>query len=123
MQASGNNLSYKNNLFYNCASVGMGNSGGTATIDYNSYLNSGQSAVGAHDVSSSSAPNPFSNVNLGVQLSSDNALWNNRVSLGAPFDTLDLYGNALTADRGAAQYGITNKLGVPTNFGGTPAPQ
>lgn len=118
-------ITYKNNVFYNCSSVGIDNgSGGTTTMDYNSYLNSNQSAVGSHDVSvSSGAPNPFSNLTgSSVALASDNADWNNRVSLGAPYDTLDLYGNALTTDRGAAQYG-TNKLGVPTNFGGTPTPQ
>ena len=118
-------ITYKNNIFYNCALVGMVNgSGGTTTVDYNSYLNSNQSTVGSHDVSvSSGAPNPFSNLAGGsVALSSDNANWNNRVSLGAPYDTLDLYGDALTTDRGAAQFG-TNKLGAPINFGGTPIPQ
>lgn len=119
-------ITWKNNLFYNCNNILMtGGSGGTTTMDYNSYLNSSQSAVGSHDVSvSSGAPNPFSNLTGGsVALASDNADWNNRVSLGAPFDTLDLYGNALTTNRGAAQFGATNKLGVPTNFGGTPTPQ
>lgn len=106
-------MAWKNNLFYNCSSVSM--SGGTNTFDYNSYLNSSQSAIGAHDVSSSSAPNPFTNINLGAQLASENALWNNRVSLGSPYDTLDLYGNAFTSDRGAAQF-VT--LNPPTSFSG-----
>lgn len=118
-------ITYKNNVFYNCASVGMNNgSGGTNTIDYNSYLNSNQSTVGSHDVSvSSGAPNPFSNLVGGsVALASDNADWNNRVSLGSPYDTLDLYGNALTTDRGAAQFGA-NGIGTPINLGGSATPQ
>lgn len=108
-------ITYNNNLFYNCASVGATNPSGTTTMDYNSYLCSSQSTVGAHDVSvSSSCPNPFTNINLGAQLASDNADWNSRVSLGSPYDTLDLYGNAFTTDRGAAQF-VT---ATPPVFGG-----
>jgi hypothetical protein len=96
-------LTVKNNLWYNCASVTM--TGGSNTLDYNSFLNSSQSAVGSHDVSSSSAPNPFVSVGTGnPALSSDNVLWNSRVSLGSPYDTNDLCtGAALTSDRGACQ--------------------
>jgi hypothetical protein len=93
-------MTVKDNLFYKCGSVGM--AGGTNTIDYNSYLNSGQSAVGSHDVSNNSAPDPFvSSTNL--SLASENSLWNNRVSLGAPYDT-DEAGNTFTTDRGTYQY-------------------
>lgn len=118
-------ITYKNNIFYNCAGVSMVNgSGGTTTMDYNSYLNSNQSTVGGHDVSvSSGAPNPFSNLTGGsVALASDNADWNNRVSLGSPYDTLDLYGNVFTTDRGAAQFGA-NGIGTPIKLNGTATPQ
>lgn len=102
-------MTVKNNLFYGCASVGM--NGGTNTVDYNSYLNSNQSAVGSHDVSSNSAPNPFvSSTNL--TLTSENALWNNRSSLGAPYDT-DINGNVFTTDRGASQFGGTTQPPQP----------
>jgi hypothetical protein len=95
-------MTYETNLFYNCGSVGM--TGGTNTVDYNSYLNSAQSAVGAHDVSNNAAPNPFVSLGAGnFNLSSDNALWNNRLSLGSPYN-IDLYGNTYTTDRGAAQF-------------------
>lgn len=98
-------ITLENNLYYNCGGVTMVNgSGGTNNVDYNSYLNSSKAAVGPHDVSDNSAPNPFTNVNLGVQLSSDKAHWKNRLSVGSPYDTLDLYGKAFTTDRGAAQY-------------------
>lgn len=100
---SGSGIVFNNNLYYNCASAGNGG-GATITQDYNSYIASSQSAVGAHDVScSSGCPAPFK-LGTSVQLSSENADWNNRVSLGSPYDTLDPYGNAFTTDRGAAQY-------------------
>jgi hypothetical protein len=98
-------MTVKNNLYFNCGSVGM--SGGTNTVDYNSYLNSNQGPVGAHDVSiASGASNPFTSVSVGnVRLTVDGSNYNNRTSLGSPYDTLDLYGNAFTDDRGAAQFG------------------
>jgi hypothetical protein len=110
-------MTVKNNLFYNCGSVGM--SGGTVTIDYNSYLNSSQAVVGAHDVSvTSGAPNPFVSVGTGaVQLTVDSANYNNRISLGGPYDTADLYGNAFTTDRGAAQ--STGQFWFVRSDGGT----
>ena len=96
-------MTVENNIWYNCGSVGM--VGGTNTIDYNSYLNSGQSAVGSHDVSTSSAPNPFVNLSGGnLNLASDNADWNNRLALGSPYNT-DINGATFTTDRGAYQYG------------------
>jgi len=104
-------MTVKNNIFFNCGSVGM--SGGTNTVDYNSYLNSNQGTVGAHDVSiASGATNPFISLGVGnVRLNVDGSNYNNRASLGSPYDTLDLYGSAFTTDRGAAQIG-----------GATPAP-
>jgi hypothetical protein len=93
----------ENNIWYDCDSVGM--AGGTkVTVDYNSYLNSAQSAVGSHDVSSSAAPDPFVSLPTGdVHLAADGADWDNRLALSAPYD-VDIYGRAYTTDRGAAQY-------------------
>jgi hypothetical protein len=108
-------MTVKNNLWYNCGSVGM--TGGTNTIDYNSYLNSGQSAVGSHDVSSSSAPNPLVNSAAGnLSLASENALWDNRVSLGAPYDT-DIAGHTFTTDRGAYQFQSSTCGITPSSIG------
>jgi hypothetical protein len=108
-------MTVRNNLWYNCSAIGM--SGGTNTIDYNSYLNSGQSAIGSHDVSSSSAPNPFVNSAAGnFNLASENADWDNRVSLGAPYDT-DIAGNAFTTDRGAYQFGSGTCGITPSSIG------
>jgi hypothetical protein len=108
-------MTVKNNIWYNCSAIGM--SGGTNTIDYNSYLNSGQSAIGSHDVSSNSAPNPFVNSAAGnFNLAAENVDWDNRVSLGAPYDT-DIAGKAFTTDRGAYQFG-SGACGItPTSIG------
>jgi hypothetical protein len=95
-------MTVENNIWYDCSAVGM--NGGTNIVDYNSFLNSGQSAVGSHDISSSAAPNPFVNLPVGdAHLSSSGADWNNRLPLSAPYN-VDLYGNTYTTDRGAAQY-------------------
>jgi hypothetical protein len=104
LQSSSSNATVKNNLYYDCSSASAEGGAGTITGDYNSYLNSSQSAIGAHDVSSSSAPNPFVNLGSGnLNLASENADWDNRVSLGSPYDT-DINVVAFTSDRGAAQY-------------------
>lgn len=112
-------ITLKNNLYYDCGSFDHSNgSGGTNNVDYNSYLAMSQGAIGSHDVAcSSSCPNPFTNVNLGVQLASDGADWNNRLSVGSPYDTLDLYGNAFTTDRGAAQY-VAGGIIAPSSLTG-----
>jgi hypothetical protein len=93
-------MTVKNNLWYNCATIGM--SGGTSTMDYNSYLNSGQATIGSHDVSISSAPNPFVSA-TNLSLASENSDWDNRVSLPAPYN-MDAAGNSFTTDRGAFEY-------------------
>jgi hypothetical protein len=96
-------MTVENNIWYNCGAVGM--TGGTNTIDYNSYLNSGQSPVGSHDVSSSSAPNPFVSVATGnFSLASENADWDNRLSVSSPYN-VDIAGATFTSDRGAYQFG------------------
>lgn len=110
-------MTVENNIWYNCGSIGM--SGGTNTVDYNSYLNSGRSAVGSHDVSSSSAPNPFVNLAVGnLNLASENADWNNRLALSAPYN-VDLYGNTYSSDRGAAQYNGAAAPQPPTGLKAT----
>jgi hypothetical protein len=107
-------MTVEDNIWYDCASVSM--VGGTNTIDYNSYLNSSQSAVGSHDVSTNSAPNPFVNLAGGnLALASDNSDWNNELSLGPPFNT-DMAGNTFSTDRGAFQYGPSSTLQPPTNL-------
>jgi hypothetical protein len=104
-------MTVENNIWYNCAAVGM--SGGSNTIDYNSYLNSGQSPVGSHDVSSSSAPNPFVNLAAGnLSLASENADWGSRASLGSPYN-IDMSGATFTSDRGAYQYGGSSSQPQP----------
>lgn len=98
-------LIMENNLWYNCGSF-LYNPGSSGTWDYNAYLNSGRSAIGAHDTSSSSSPNPFTALNATsplLSIVSENALWDTRVSLGSPYDT-DIIGTARTSDRGAYQF-------------------
>ena len=99
-------ITWENNLFYGCGSMTTNNgSGGTNTIDYNSYLNSNISAFGSHDVVDKSATNPFvSSTSGNFQLTSDGSSYNNRLTLGSPFDTTTLYGTPFTTDRGAAQF-------------------
>lgn len=111
-------MTVKNNLFFNCGSVGR--AGGTVTIDYNSYLNSSQAAIGAHDVSvASGAPSPFVSIGTGnANLTVESSNYNGRTSLGAPYDTADLYGTAFTTDRGAAQF-VSNTLWFVRPDGGT----
>src|ERR1700691_2339464 len=116
------NLNFENNLFYNCGGFQTYNSSGTGgTWDYNAYLNSGQAAIGAHDTSSSSSPNPFTALNATTPLlsiASENALWDTRVSLGSPYDT-DILGTTRTTDRGAYQFVTTTPPSVcgPPTYG------
>jgi hypothetical protein len=120
-------MTVENNIWYNCSSVGM--VGGTNVVDYNSYLNSAQSAVGSHDVSTSSATNPFVNLPAGnIALASESDDWSGRLALSAPYN-VDIYGNTYTTDRGAAQYCTGGGCvmmsvdgGVPADGGGPGAP-
>lgn len=114
-------MTVEDNLWYNCAAVGM--SGGTNTVDYNSYLNSNQSAVGSHDVSSSGVANPFVNLAIGdVRLVSDGSSYNNRLSIASPY-AVDLYAEQFTTDRGAAQYvSSSTKPAAPVNLVGSVSP-
>lgn len=93
-------MTVEDNLFYGCGSIGM--VGGSTTVDYNTYLNSNQGAVGPHDVSSTSALDPFVST-TNFTLAVENVLWDGRLSLTAPYNT-DAAGNAFTTDRGAYQF-------------------
>ncbi len=103
-----------NNIWYNSSTPTF--TGGTITSDYNSYLNSGGSAHGSHDIVASSAPNPFVNLAAGnFSIALENADWTNRLSLGSPYD-IDAAGNALTTDRGAYQFGSQVTVQPPTGL-------
>jgi hypothetical protein len=110
----------KNNLWWNNTSteiqglmltVSPGCSACTMTEDYNSALGylPGNLAgfTGAHDVTVQNTPaSPFAGWDsspAAFTLASDGADWNNRVSLGPPYDT-DAAGNTFTTDRGAYQF-------------------
>jgi hypothetical protein len=108
------NFTFKDNLYYNTTGgLGFLQAGSTftAVTDYNSYLNSpspicqGTCSGTTHDLHvASGSPNPYVNWQLGnFNLASDNANWNNFISLGAPYDT-DNHGVAFTTDRGAFQF-------------------
>jgi hypothetical protein len=108
----------RNNLWYNSPVstqlfYGAGFSG---TQDHNSYLVGGTSCPsGTANVCNNASTNPFVNWSAGnFNLASDGANWNNRLSLGAPYDT-DAAGNAFTTDRGAHQYsGSVAQVQPPT---------
>lgn len=93
-----------------------------ATEDYNSFLGPNDTGhnSGTHDVNTSStSPTPFVNwtATLGnFNLASDNANWNNRVFLGAPYDT-DANGNAFTSSRGAFQFNGSASTGFALTGG------
>jgi hypothetical protein len=104
----------ENNLIY--GSVNTNNMVSGVTEDYNSWINSPcPSGTGAHDICiSSGGPNPFVNWQAGnFSLASDNADWNNRISLSSPYN-IDAAGNSFTTDRGAYQYGGVSSTPTPT---------
>lgn len=105
---STSNVTMRDNLWYNAIGAGWQfNMSGTQ--DHNSFLNSGSSICvsGTSNVCTQSSPNPFTNMaGLDFTLSSDNANWDNRVPLGASYDT-DAEGNQFTSSRGAYQFGST----------------
>jgi hypothetical protein len=122
---AGGSVIVENNLYYaNPGGTALTTNGTTVTEDYNSFLNSGHFGSGSHDVSvASGAPNPLvswptSNFNL----ASDNADWNGRVVLGAPY-TVDPNGTVRTTDRGAYQYCSGGSCGTPMiDAGAIPSP-
>ncbi|HTT22809.1 MAG TPA: hypothetical protein VMG82_28020 [Candidatus Sulfotelmatobacter sp.] len=93
-----NNLWYQDSFGINLPSSGM-------TQDHNSFLNSTTSCPsGTANVCNNSSANPFTNWQGGnFTLASDGASWNNRISLGSPYN-IDLVGDAFTTDRGTYQY-------------------
>lgn len=99
------NLVVENNLAYSGA--GMADNPNGSTYAYNSYVNvtGGCPAQSAGAVCiTSGAPNPFVNWQAGdFRLASENADWNNRLALGAPYNT-DISGAAFSTDRGAYQF-------------------
>jgi len=103
-EASGGNVTVTNNIYYDghMPSYAGGN---PITNSYNSFLVSGTSCPsGTANVCNNTSPNPFTNWTANVfTLVSDGANWNNRISLGAPYNT-DAAGNSFTTDRGAHQY-------------------
>ena len=98
----------QNNLFWNNPLGEVFNVPAGSTVDHNSCIgpNDNGACTGTGAVNTTSTtPIPFVNWTvLNFNLASDNAEWNNRISLGAPFDT-DAGGNPFTTDRGAYQYG------------------
>lgn len=113
--ASGCSLSMQNNLWYSIVSASLTQcTGMTLTEDHNSYLNSPALGSGTNDVHvASGSPNPFVNYPASnFNLASENANWNNRFALSAPYTT-DVNGNTFTTDRGAYQF-ISGTANPPT---------
>jgi hypothetical protein len=113
------NFNIQNNLWYN-----MINSGGpitkpNGTESNNSFLNSGTGICfsGSSDVCTQTSANPFTNsANFDYTLASDAADWNNRMTLGSPYN-MDAAGDAFTSDRGAYQFGTTTtQVNPPTGL-------
>jgi hypothetical protein len=130
--SSGGSVVVENNLYYsNPGQINLTTNGTSVTENYNSFLNSGGFGSGSQDVHvASGAPNPLvdwpsSNFNL----ASENADWNNRLALSAPY-TVDPNGTPRTTDRGAYQYCSGSgcammappDAGGPTDGGSVPAP-
>jgi hypothetical protein len=116
---SGSSYTVQNNIWYASVTPAfMVPVPATWTQEYNSCLNSGTCPSGSNNVTNASSPNPFTNWTGGVfTLASDNASWNNRLSLSSPYNT-DAAGNAFTTDRGAYQY-ISGPPQPPSNVTST----
>jgi hypothetical protein len=119
--SSTGSLNVRNNLWYANTGTATLNLGGSSTEDYNSFLNGPVSGNnGTHDmVVANGSPNPFNGwpTDPGVfTLGSDGTNWDNRVLVGAPFDT-DAAGNAFTTDRGAYQFvSLGSRPAAPGNL-------
>jgi hypothetical protein len=94
----------RNNLWY-VNPWGVGFPGSGITQDHNSFLNSTTSCPsGTANICNNSASNPFTNWPAGnFTVASENAAWNNRLSLSSPYNT-DAAGNLFTTDLGAYQF-------------------
>ena len=113
---SGSSYTVENNIWYESDAPAFTTAApATWTQRYNSCLNSGTCPSGTDNVTNTSSPNPFTNWTAGIfTLASDNASWNNRLSLGSPC-TVDAAGNTFTTDRGAYQY-ISGAPQPPTSI-------
>lgn len=114
----------ENNVWYNCPNVAWSFAGSAVTENYNSFLNSGspgscQGATPCSDITNTSALDPFASLPTNLNLASDNSEWNNRLSLGAPFDK-DMNGESFTTDRGPFQYMASGAVAPVINWA-TPA--
>jgi hypothetical protein len=100
----GGSATVQNNLWYQSSTPSFTGLS-TITQDHNSFIASGSGcASGTGNVCDPSGPNPFvSWTTENFNLASDNADWNNRLALGAPY-TVDVNGSVFTTDRGAYQY-------------------
>ena len=116
---TGGNFTVENNIWYSDAVIGDLATGGTFTEDHNSYLASGTSCPsGTANVCSSGSANPFTSWTTGnFTPASDGSNWNNRASLGAPYN-VDADGNTFTTDRGAFQFGgaVSSQPQPPVNL-------
>jgi hypothetical protein len=118
---AGSSVTIENNLYYsNPGSIALTTNNTTVVSDYNSFLNSPNFGSGAHDVRvASGSPNPFTNwPGSNFSLASDNADWNNRLALSAPYTT-SASGSPFTTDRGAFQFGAASTPNPPTNLSAT----
>jgi len=102
----------RNNLWYNCASASV--SGNGFIQDHNTFLNTSGSSGGTNINIASGAPNPFVSLPTNLNLASESADWNNRASLGSPYD-VDFNGVTFTSDRGAYQYVSGQNPAPPTS--------
>lgn len=112
-----NNLYY--GIKYGSVSFNVG-AGGSYVQQYNSFVAS-PCASGTANVCDASGPNAFvSWTSNNFNLASENADWNNRLDLGAPY-TVDVTGAARTTDRGAYQYGgsVSQTPQPPTGLAAT----
>jgi hypothetical protein len=120
-ETSPSSYTVQNNLWYTGTVPNFYGSGFSGTQNHNSYLVQGTSCPsGTANVCNNTSPNPFVNWQASnFTLAGDGANWNNRLSLGAPYDT-DAAGNAFTTDRGARQYsGSVAQVQPPTGLQAT----
>jgi hypothetical protein len=103
---AGGSYTIQNNIWYSSTTPAFLQAAvGTFTQDHNSCLNSGSCPTGTANVTNTSSANPFVDWQGGdFNLAIENANWQNRVDLSAPYD-VDPLGITRTTDRGTYQYG------------------
>jgi hypothetical protein len=116
---AGSSYTVQNNIYYSGVTPGFIQAAtGTFTQDHNSCLNSGSCPTGTANATNTSSANPFVNWPGGnFTLASENADWQNRVSLNAPYN-VDPLGITRTTDRGTYQFGGsgTGSLNPPSGL-------